>query len=166
MRAAGTLFVVAATLALAGCGGTDLPAATSSGAASGSATLLSGTVTGHGTVVVAGSNHMTVYQFASDTSGSGTSACTEACITTWPPVTVTAGTTPTAATGLTATIGTISRTDGKGTQVTYNGRPVYFFSGDAKPGDSNGNYPGWSVVPVGGGAGAATTSTGNGYQYP
>jgi predicted lipoprotein with Yx(FWY)xxD motif len=31
-------------------------------------------------------------------------------------------------------------------QVTYNGLPLYFFSGDSKPGDANGNYTNWAPV--------------------
>jgi predicted lipoprotein with Yx(FWY)xxD motif len=34
-------------------------------------------------------------------------------------------------------VGTIARTDGS-PQVTYNGHPVYLFSGDQQPGDTNG----------------------------
>ena len=34
-------------------------------------------------------------------------------------------------------LGTSARSDGK-TQVTYNGHPVYTFSGDSSPGDTNG----------------------------
>jgi predicted lipoprotein with Yx(FWY)xxD motif len=109
---------------------------------------MSATVSGHGAVLVAGSNSMTLYTFSQDTAGSGTSACTGSCITTWPPLTVAAGSAPSAATGITGQLATITRTDGKGIQVTYNGFPVHFFSGDSKPGDANGNYPGWSVIPV------------------
>jgi predicted lipoprotein with Yx(FWY)xxD motif len=29
-------------------------------------------------------------------------------------------------------------------QVTYNGLPLHFYSGDHASGDTNGNYPGWS----------------------
>ena len=32
--------------------------------------------------------------------------------------------------------------------VTYDGRPVYHYSGDSVPGDTTGNYPGWSPVKV------------------
>jgi len=102
--------------------------------------------TGAGTVLVAGSNSMTVYTFASDAAGSGTSACTGACITKWPALTVPAGTTPTAGSGVTGTVGTITRADNGALQVTYNVLPLYFYSGDSAPGDTNGNYPGWSSV--------------------
>ena len=31
-------------------------------------------------------------------------------------------------------------------QVTYNGLPLYFFSGDKAPGDSKGVYTNWEAV--------------------
>lgn len=162
-----------AVLLLAACGSaTASPAASSSnGGGTGGTTLKAATVSGHGLVVVAGSNSMTLYQFAQDTPNSGTSACTGSCLGTWPPLTVPAGTTPTLGSGLTGQVGTITRTDGHGTQVTYNGLPVHFFSGDSKPGDANGNYPGWSVVPAGGSAAggaspSASASSSGGYAYP
>jgi len=155
----------AALLAIAGCGGAtaDTGGAGATTAPGSSSTIASATVTGHGVVLVAGSNSMTLYLFAMDVAGSGTSACTDACISTWPPLTVPTGTTPTAASGITGQLGTITRTDGKGTQVTYNGKPLHFFSGDTKPGDANGNYPGWSSVPAsGGGAGSGASPTPSG----
>jgi predicted lipoprotein with Yx(FWY)xxD motif len=149
----------AALLALAGCGGVATTAGTSSAGAaqapSSSNTIAAAAVSGHGTVLVAGSNGMTLYQFAMDTANSGTSACTGGCISTWPPLTVPAGTSPSAMSGITGQLGTITRSDGKGTQVTYNGKPLHFFSGDTKAGDANGNYPNWSSVPAGSGGGAA-----------
>jgi predicted lipoprotein with Yx(FWY)xxD motif len=98
-----------------------------------------------GTVLVAGSNGMTVYQFSKDVKDSKTSACTGSCITKWPALTVAAGGTPTAGTGATGTLGTITRDDGS-LQVTYNGLPLYFFSGDAAVGDANGVYANWTAV--------------------
>ena len=119
-------------------------AASSSAAASG-ATVMSATA-GGSTLLVAGSNGMTVYNFSKDTANGGTSACTGGCATKWPPLTVPAGTTPTVGSGATGKVGTITRPDSGSLQVTYNGLPLYFYSGDTAPGDTNGNYPGWNPV--------------------
>ena len=100
---------------------------------------------GSQTVLVASSNHLTLYTYDSDVAGSGVSKCIGGCTSEWPPLTVPAGTTPTAGPGVTGSLGTIHRSDGS-TQVTYNGKPLYFFSGDGAPGQSNGNYTGWSVA--------------------
>ena len=64
------------------------------------------------------------------------SACDGACATAWPPL-ITTGE-PTAAAGVSAAkLGTTTRPDG-GTEVTYNGHPLYTFSGDTAPGQING----------------------------
>jgi predicted lipoprotein with Yx(FWY)xxD motif len=89
---------------------------------------------------------MTVYTFAKDTANSGKSACTGGCITTWPALTVPAGSKPSAGTGAGGKLGTITRSDDGSLQVTYNGLPLYFFSGDQAAGDSNGVYTGWEAV--------------------
>lgn len=99
-----------------------------------------------GTVLVAGSNGMTVYMFSKDVKDSGTSACLTGCITNWPALTVPAGATPVAGSGVTGTLGTITRTDDGSLQVTYNGKPLYFFANDKAPGDSNGVYENWEAV--------------------
>ncbi len=99
-----------------------------------------------GTVLVAGSNGMTVYNFANDVKDSGESACTGGCLTKWPALTVAAGATPIAGSGMTGKLGTITRTDDGTLQVTYNGLPLYFFSGDSKAGDANGVYTNWVAV--------------------
>lgn len=119
--------------------------AASSPAASG-ATVEAKSVGTIGTVLVAGSNGMTVYTFANDVKDSGTSACTGPCIARWPALTVAAGTTPVAGTGVTGKLGTITRADDGTLQVTYNGLPLYFFSGDSAPGDANGVYTNWAAV--------------------
>ena len=117
---------------------TAAPAVTNAPAAGGATVMLSGAV------VVAGSNNMTLYQFSSDVADNGKSACTGGCITKWPALTVAAGTTPTAGTGVTGKLATITRADDGTLQVTYNGLPLYFYSGDKAPGDTNGNYPNWT----------------------
>ncbi|MGH2464935.1 MAG: COG4315 family predicted lipoprotein [Candidatus Limnocylindrales bacterium] len=135
--------LVASLVALA-----TIAAACSGGGPTTSPTLLAQTVGTNGTLLVAGSNQMTVYEFDQDVANSGTSACTatDDCISTWPALTVPAGTTPTAGAGLAGEIGTITRADSGALQVTYNGVPLYFFSGDSAIGDSNGIYTHWSAV--------------------
>jgi predicted lipoprotein with Yx(FWY)xxD motif len=99
-----------------------------------------------GTILVAGSNGMTVYMFAKDVKDSGKSNCTGDCLATWPALTVAAGETPTGGPGVTGTLGTITRADDGTLQVTYNGLPLYFFKNDHAPGDLNGVYTNWKTV--------------------
>ena len=76
----------------------------------------------------------TLYLFQQDTST--VSTCDGACATSWPPLTTTGN--PEAADGVSAAeLGTTNRTDGT-TEVTYNGHPLYYYAGDAKPGDTTG----------------------------
>jgi predicted lipoprotein with Yx(FWY)xxD motif len=110
--------------------------ATSSGTAAKASTSASGITTAKtskGTVLVTAQG-FTIYQFAIDTSTM--SKCYGECATFWPPVTGK----PTMASGtnLTGTFGTIKRTNGT-LQATYNGRPLYLFSGDKAAGQVNGN---------------------------
>lgn len=87
---------------------------------------------------------MTLYVLAKDSPG--TSACVGACAALWPPLLTAGAAQP--GTGLDSTkLGTLTRPDGT-TQVTYNGWPLYDYSKDTKPGDTNGqgfkNI--WSVI--------------------
>ena len=61
--------------------------------------------------------------------------CTESCLSSWPPLKAPpAGVQPTGPVKL----GTVSRTDGGGRQVTYHGHPLYVFAGDSRPWDTHG----------------------------
>jgi predicted lipoprotein with Yx(FWY)xxD motif len=127
---------VLAALAVAACG--------SSGGSNASAPAPPRTANGQSaTVGVANENlgkilvnsqGRTLYLFRRD---SGTnSTCTGTCAIEWPPLRATGK--PTVGGGATASIvATSARSDGK-PQVTYNGHPLYLFSGDQKPGDTNG----------------------------
>ena len=77
---------------------------------------------------------MTLYLFEKDTSGTNT--CDAACASAWPPLAVTGSPTPGGGVDETK-LATVSRPDGS-LQVTYNGHPLYLFSGDTKPGDTSG----------------------------
>jgi len=84
--------------------------------------------------VLVNSDGRTLYAFQKD---SGTmSACSGACAMEWPPAM--ANGKPSAGSGVDAgMIGTTHRSDG-GTQLTYNGHPLYTFTGDSQAGDTNG----------------------------
>ncbi|MGH3419017.1 MAG: COG4315 family predicted lipoprotein [Streptosporangiaceae bacterium] len=126
--------------------------------------------------VLVDSSGMTLYWFAPDTSTK--SNCSGQCATYWPPVKgpLTAGS------GVTGTLGTITRSDGS-TQATYDGHPLYTYVGDKSPGQATGNGKNlsgglwWemtvsgSTPPAAAGAGAGSTATpkstsgGGGYGY-
>ena len=148
---------VAGALTLAACG-SDSKAASSStrptsstsptsstGAASTAATSIKvSTTTSRGDILVDGSGR-TLYLFEKD-SGT-TSACTGGCAAVWP--VLSAAGTVTASTGVDA-----AKLGSAHGQVTYNGHLLYYFSGDAAPGDMKGVdieewYP---VTPDGGSA--------------
>ena len=82
---------------------------------------------------------MTVYTFDKDTAHSGKSACNGPCAKLWPPVA------PVGAPG--APYSSITREDGSA-QLAYEGRPLYLYEQDKKPGDRNGdNFKDiWHVV--------------------
>jgi predicted lipoprotein with Yx(FWY)xxD motif len=80
-------------------------------------------------------NGLTLYTLSSDPANG--SSCIGQCATFWPPLIVAQGGTVTAGAGVNGTFATFSRADGW-TQVSRNGRALYFFSGDAAPGDTNG----------------------------
>lgn len=136
---------MAVALLAAACGSsaaTQVPAGQTNGPGSGSATVAVKSI-GGANILVDGASGMTLYVFASDTANSGKSACSGSCATTWPPLAVPSGTTPSAGAGASGSVATITRDDGT-TQVVYNGHPLYHYSGDSASGDTNGNYPGWS----------------------
>jgi predicted lipoprotein with Yx(FWY)xxD motif len=156
--------------------GSSAAAAGSSAAAAGSSAAAGGTTldvhTMSGQQVVTNSKGFTLYWFAPDTST--TSKCTGSCATFWPPVKGPA----TAGSGVTGTLGTITRSDGT-TQATYDGHPLYTFAGDTAPGQAKGNGKNlsgglWYEMTVSGAkpavgaaasASAAASTKGGGYGY-
>ena len=109
-------------------------AASASAAAGTAYTLMVATSANLGKFL-AGEGGKTLYVFAADSAN--TSACTDACATNWPPFALDAGETAVAGTGVSGTIATFKRADGS-TQVSYNGKPLYYFGKDTKAGDTNG----------------------------
>ena len=122
--------LAAAVLAVTACASSS--SSTSSGAAAGasSGTTLKTTTIG-GTEVLTNSAGLTLYWFAPDTST--TSNCTGSCATYWPPVKG-----PATASGVKGKFATIKRSNGS-VQATYNGHPLYTYSGDTAPKQALGN---------------------------
>jgi predicted lipoprotein with Yx(FWY)xxD motif len=154
-------------LVLAGCsvaggyGGSSSPGGSS---ASGPAQVKTATaaVKGQSTTILTNRQGRTLYYRTTDTASAST--CTGGCASTWPPV-LTAGA-PVAATALPGTLSSLS--DANGTQVTYNGHLLYTYSGDSKPGDTNGEGIGgvWFVATPDlamQGAGSASPTPTSGY---
>ncbi|WP_020590603.1 COG4315 family predicted lipoprotein [Kiloniella laminariae] len=83
-------------------------------------------------------NGMTLYTFDKDTAGA--SACYGGCADKWPPYIAAEGT---EIPGLT----TIERQDGS-KQWAKDGKPLYFWMGDSKPGDTSGDGLGgvWHIA--------------------
>ena len=91
-----------------------------------------------GTILV-DQNGMTLYTLSSDTPG--VSTCTGGCLGPWPAAIVDADTAAMIQSGAApmAALGTTTRTDGGGEELTWNGMPLYRFARDTAPGDVNGN---------------------------
>jgi len=88
-------------------------------------------IPGVGTVLVTSSG-LTLYTFANDTAGA--SACDAACAATWPPYIIVGE--PVAGPGIGGSLATIPVA--AGTQLTYNGKPLYRYASDTAPGEANG----------------------------
>jgi predicted lipoprotein with Yx(FWY)xxD motif len=82
--------------------------------------------------VLVGPSGMTLYTFDRDAPGGGRSACNGPCATNWPPLMVGSDARSTGDWSV------VARDDG-GRQWAYKGKPVYYWSKDAKPGDRTGD---------------------------
>ncbi len=140
------LLAVVGAVVIAGCGGGGSSSsssatsgmgaeskAVSAGESNGGGTIAGAEIEGLGAVLV-DSEGMTVYEFTEDEGSK--SVCYEECESAWPPV-VASGK-PSAGEGaMSSALGTTKRKDGT-MQVTYEGHPLYTFSGDKAPGEANG----------------------------
>ena len=125
-----TLLLTALVVAAASL--TAASVALGSGQRSASAATVSAHASRFGKVLFDGSGRA-LYLFKRD-KGSR-SSCSGACAKAWPPFLTTKA--PKAgAGGRSSLLGTTKRADGT-LQVTYAGHPLYYFSGDTKPGQIN-----------------------------
>lgn len=146
---AGLLVIVAA--AVAGCGssaeaGTSTEASAGSTAPAATKSAPSVTIGTYKTpedgTLITGADNRTLYVFKPDekstTAHEKSSTCNGPCAKVWPPV-LSAGTPAVAGEAKASLIGLTTRSDGT-KQVTYNGLPLYYYTADAKAGQSVGNH--------------------------
>src|SRR4051812_18714954 len=120
-----------ATVALTACASST---PTSSAATTGSHTTVAVRSTDVGDVLTDSAGR-TLY---SSQQEKGTVRCTSsACTAVWQPLTVAAGTQPTGPRQVSSGLSTVRRPDG--TQVTFDGQPLYTFSLDRSAGQVGGN---------------------------
>ncbi len=162
------------TLIAAACGGSGGGSASASSSASTAKTTSSATVavanSALGNVLVDAQGR-TLYMFGADMGT--TSTCSGACAQNWPPL-LASGNATVGNNAKASLLGDSTRSDGKH-QVTYNGHPLYLFSGDHKAGDTNGQginaFGGkWHALTATGNqvtanAASGGSSTGGGYGY-
>jgi predicted lipoprotein with Yx(FWY)xxD motif len=152
----------AAVLSACGAAGPSntAPPATS-GAGSAGTTISTGS-TSLGTVLT-DSRGFTLYYFLPE-KNSTIGACTAGCLAAWPPVVATG--TPTAVSGVTGTLATVSvMVNGAAvTEVTYNGWPLHTFASDTAPGQTGGNgvSNNWFAAMPGTSSSATGATTGSG----
>jgi predicted lipoprotein with Yx(FWY)xxD motif len=163
----GLLAIAAVGFAACGSSGTHdspnaAPAAPAAAPASPGSTVAVKVGDTAGAKILVGADGRTLYGFTNDTAAKST--CYSACAQAWPPVIVDAQWT--VGPGLdTSVFSTITRDDGT-LQLTAGKWPLYEYSGDAAPGDANGQGSGdvWFIVGsdaklVKGGTAAASPTT-------
>ena len=121
-------------LVVAGCGGGGKSGGGSTATKSSPSGATVGVKrSGLGTVLVDAKGR-TLYLFEADKTTKST--CYGACAGVWPPLSA-AGAPKAGPQVVASELGTTKRTDGT-TEVTYHGHPLYYYAGDAQPGDTKG----------------------------
>jgi len=102
------------------------------------------TVSGKSETILTNTQGMTLYYRTTDMPP--TTVCSGGCASAWPPLLVSGSNTPTSPTSLPGKLSV--QADANGTQVEYNGHPIYTYSGDTAPGQTTGEGVGgiWHVV--------------------
>jgi predicted lipoprotein with Yx(FWY)xxD motif len=108
---------------------------TASGTTASGTTLALKTETGKAGIWLTNSAGRALYIYTKDKGT--TSECYGACATAWPPLTATGKVTISGKFVASKDLGLTTRTGGV-KQVTYGGHPLYYFSGDKGPGQTNG----------------------------
>jgi predicted lipoprotein with Yx(FWY)xxD motif len=147
--------VLAIAALLAACGSSsDGGASTTSGSSPTAKAPVSSAKKAKVGQVVVDAKGFTLYRFTAEAQGRP--VCTGSCVDTWPPATVNSDA------GLPDHVATVKRADSAGLQLTYDGHPLYRYSGDQSTADANGDGIGgqWYAVKAGGTASGGSTGGG------
>jgi predicted lipoprotein with Yx(FWY)xxD motif len=126
--------LAALAIVLAACGGgndQDSGATASTAAAPAGTVAVASTALGD---VLVDAKGRTLYVFTKDKGDQ--SVCSGKCAAAWPALTVTGAATP--GTGVQASLLSTAKQGNGTTQVTYGGKPLYYFAGDKAPGETKG----------------------------
>lgn len=128
------LAVACGTSTSTGSGGSGTTPTTAPTSAPSVVKTAQATVKGTSQTILTNAQGMTLYYFTPDSATKA--ACTATCAGIWPPLVFTGSGSPTSASTLPGTLSAVA--DANGTQVEYNGHPLYQYSKDTAAGQTNG----------------------------
>jgi predicted lipoprotein with Yx(FWY)xxD motif len=150
---------------IAACGSYTTTAGGPYGGSSSSTVIQTATVTikGQSEMVLTDAQGMTLYYFTVDSATQST--CSSSCAQMWYPLLFTGSGGPSSSTPLAGKLSV--KMDANGSQVEYNGHPLYTFSGDTAPGQTNGEglFGMWFVVTPNLAVQGGGSTSGGGYGY-
>jgi predicted lipoprotein with Yx(FWY)xxD motif len=129
-------FGVFMTLFVAACGSFTTTGGSPYGTGSSSPVIRTANITvkGQSERVLTDAQGKTLYYYTLDPATQST--CSRSCAQVWHPLLFTGSGEPSSSTPLAGKLSV--QTDANGTQIEYNGHPLYTFSGDTAPGQTNG----------------------------
>jgi predicted lipoprotein with Yx(FWY)xxD motif len=134
------------TMFIAACGSSPTTGGSPYGGGSSSPVIQTANVTvkGQSEMVLTDAQGKTLYYYTLDSVTQPT--CSSSCAQLWHPLLFTGSGEPSSSTPLSGKLSV--QMDANGTQIEYNGHPLYTFSGDTAPGQTNGEglFGMWFVV--------------------
>jgi len=153
------------TMFIAACGSSSTTGGGPYGTSNSSTVIQTATVSvnGQSEVVLTDAQGKTLYYYTLDPATQST--CSSSCAQLWHPLLFTGSGEPSSSTPLAGKLSV--QMNANGTQIEYNGHPLYTFSGDTAPGQTNGEglFGMWFVVIPNLAAQGDGSTSGGGYGY-
>ena len=153
------------TMFVAACGSSTTTGGSPYGTGSSSTVIQTTTVNvkGKSEVVLTDAQGKTLYYYTLDPATQPT--CSSSCAQLWHPLLFTGSGEPSSSTPLSGKLGV--QMDANGTQIEYNGHPLYTFSGDTAQGQTNGDglFGMWFVATPNLAVQGGGSTSGGGYGY-